>query len=490
MKADEILGEVDYLKLEGNLDIEVTGVCNDSREVQPGDIFCAIHGEVQNGHSFTEEAQQNGAALLVLEKEINGIETPCLIVGDTRRAFAIISQAVYNHPSRELFVTGITGTNGKTTTSYLAEKVLASRFPKNAVIGTLGIQSGSSLKKISLTTPESADLAKEMRTLVDGGTGAVVMEVSSHSLALSRVEGISFDVAVFTNISRDHLDFHRSFESYREMKLKLFRQLSESGKDSIGVINIDDPSSDVFKKACGVRYLTCSLKNPSADVFVERYYLSTEGTSIIFKSDACRYECIMSLLGRFNVQNAASAYAIGLAAGIPPAEIVKGIESVKKLRGRFEKIEGPGFDVFVDFAHTPDALENLLITARELAPKRIILVCGCGGNRDKSKRPLMGEIGARLADVLIITSDNPRMENPEKILDDIEAGARSIRDDLRRITSRKDAISEAVRTAEEGDTVLIAGKGHEDYQIIGTRRYPFDDKIEVHRVLKSLKEEQ
>jgi UDP-N-acetylmuramoyl-L-alanyl-D-glutamate--2,6-diaminopimelate ligase len=291
-------------------------------------------------------------------------------------------------------------------------------------------------------------------------------------------------------MSQDHLDFHKNFDNYMNVKLRLFRELAAGGKQAAGVINEDDQYADSFKEACSTDYITYSLKNPDADVFVERYYLSTEGTSIIFKTDAGRYECIMSLLGRFNVQNAASAFAVGSVAGVPPDRIVKGLESVKHLIGRFEKIDGPGFDVIIDFAHTPDALQNLLITARELAPKRLILVFGCGGDRDKSKRPLMGEIGARLADVLIITSDNPRMENAERILDDIEAGARHIRSDLLRITSRRDAISEAVTTAAEGDMVLIAGKGHEDYQIIGTKRYPFEDKIEVLKVLKKLGEEE
>lgn len=461
----------------------------DSRDVKPGDIFCAIQGYVKDGHSFATRAKEKGASLLILEREVNGVSPPYVVVEDSRKALAIISQRIYDYPSRRLFVIGITGTNGKTTTSYLVQAALRNRFPHNAVIGTLGISSGTSVKQILLTTPESVDLAKEMRDFVREGVGAVTMEVSSHSLALSRVDGVSFDIAVFTNLSRDHLDFHKDFDTYVEMKLRLFRELESSGKDSIGIINADDPYADEFKRACGVDHLTYSLKDPQADVFVERYYLSTEGTSIIFRTDSGRYECITSLLGRFNVQNAACAFAVGKAVGIDPVEVVNGIESVRKLRGRFERIEGPGFEIFVDFAHTPDALQNLLITARELAPRRIILVFGCGGNRDKSKRPLMGEIGARLSDVLIITSDNPRMEDPDKILDDIESGARSIRSDLRRVTSRKDAIREAITIAEEGDMVLIAGKGHEEYQIIGKKRYPFDDKIEVLKILKEMSTE-
>lgn len=486
MRASDILGEIGYLRSVGNLDIDVAGVNYDSRKIEKGDIFCAVPGHDQNGHSFAVNARGSGASLLVLEKEIEGVEPPYVIVDDVRRSLALISHVIYGHPSRKLFVVGITGTNGKTTTSYLIESVLGRKFKGCAVIGTLGIGSGKSIKKSSLTTPESVDLARNMRTFVDEGIEALAMEVSSHSLALKRVEGISFDIAVFTNMSHDHLDFHKNFYSYHRVKLSLFEELSSSGKSSIGVMNSDDPYIDSFVKACSAEHLMYSLKDPGADVFVERYYLSTEGTSIIFKTNAGRYECIMPLLGRFNVQNAAAAFTVGLAAGVSPNEIVKGIESLKTLKGRFERIDGPGFDIFIDFAHTPDALENLLITARELAPKRIILVFGCGGDRDKSKRPLMGEIGARLADTLIITSDNPRMENSERILDDIEAGARHIRSDLRRITSRRDALYEALKSANEGDMVLVAGKGHEDYQIIGTQRYPFDDKIEVLKALKEL----
>ncbi len=486
MRAIEILKDIDCLRSEGSLDLEVTGVTRDSRDAGPGDVFCAVPGLLYDGHDYALIARENGAALIVLEREVEGLEPPYVIVEDARRALALIAHVVYGHPSRELFVTGITGTDGKTTTSYLADAVIRGRFDRTSVIGTLGIASKGDVKKSLLTTPESVDLAREMRSMVDQGGGAVTMEVSSHSLALRRVDGIAFDVGVFTNISRDHLDFHRDFDEYLGVKLGLFAGLADSGKDSVAVINIDDARAGEFLDATTARTITHSLKDPGADLFVERYYLSTEGTSIIFrtKESGERYECISSLLGRFNVMNAASAFAVGLAAGVGPEDIVKGLESVKKLRGRFEKVEGPGFDVFVDFAHTPDALESLLITARELAPNRIILVFGCGGNRDKSKRPLMGEIGARLADVLIITSDNPRMENPERILDDIEAGARNVRDDIQRITSRPDAIDEAVRLAGEGDIVLIAGKGHEDYQIIGTKRRPFDDRIEVLKALR------
>jgi UDP-N-acetylmuramoyl-L-alanyl-D-glutamate--2,6-diaminopimelate ligase len=486
VRAIELLNDIDCVRIEGSLELAVTGVTRDSRNAGPGDVFCAVPGYVHDGHDYALAARRNGAALIVLEREVEGLDPPYVIVEDARRALALIAHAVYGHPSRRLFVTGITGTNGKTTTSYLADAVLGRRFERTAVIGTLGIASKGDLKKSLLTTPESVDLAREMRSMADRGVGAVTMEVSSHSLALRRVDGIAFDIGVFTNISRDHLDFHKDFDDYLDVKLRLFEGLAGSGKDSTGVINADDARADEFRKVTSVRTLTYSLKDPGADVYVERYYLSTEGSSIIFRTKEAgeRCECIISLLGRFNVVNAASAFAVGLAAGVGPADIVRGLESVKKLSGRFEKIEGPGFEVFVDFAHTPDALENLLITARELAPRRIILVFGCGGNRDKSKRPIMGEIGARLADLLIITSDNPRMENPEKILDDIEAGAREVRDDIRRITSRPDAIDEAVRLAEEGDMVLVAGKGHEDYQIIGTKRRPFDDRIEILKALR------
>lgn len=484
MTARDIFSEVGFVRCEGSLDIDVTGITSDSKAVRGGDIFCALRGLVHDGHLFAGEARRNGASLLVLEREVDGLEPPYVIVENSRKALAGLSQVIYGHPSRELYVVGITGTNGKTTTSYLVNALLSHRYGKRAVIGTLGIKSQESEEKISLTTPESTDLARQMRAFIDQGIKAVTMEVSSHSLALSRVHGIAFDVGVFTNITRDHLDFHKDFADYLEMKLRLFRDLSSSGKDSRGVINEDDPFSGLFCKACAVPSLAYSLKNSKADIWVERYYLSTEGTSIIFKTPAGRFECILSLLGRFNVQNAAAAFAVGIAAGIAPQDIVEGLESVKELKGRLQKIEGPGFDVFVDFAHTPDALENLLITARELAPNRIILVFGCGGDRDKSKRPLMGEIAARLADILIVTSDNPRTEHPERIIDDIEAGVRSVRSDLLRISSRSDAILEAVKAAREGDVVLIAGKGHEDYQIIGKKKFPFDDKIEVLRALR------
>jgi UDP-N-acetylmuramoyl-L-alanyl-D-glutamate--2,6-diaminopimelate ligase len=490
MRTRQILSELEFLKYEGDLDLEVTGLASDSKEVRAGDIFCAVRGHVHDGHEFAGEARKRGAVLVVLEREVDGIEPPYLIVKDARKALARLAQAVYGHPSRDLYVVGITGTNGKTTTSYLVDAVLADRYRKTAVIGTLGIKTHDTEKHIGLTTPESLDLARRMRGFLAEGIQAVTMEVSSHSLALSRVDGIAFDVAVFTNITGDHLDFHKDFGNYLDMKLMLFRDLSSSGKDSRGVANLDDPASELFRKACAVPCLTFSLKDPQADVFVERYYLSTEGTSIIFITPYGRVECILSLLGRFNVQNAAAACAVGIAAGIPSESIVKRLESIKGLAGRFERIEGPGFDVVVDFAHTPDALENLLITARELAPKRIILVFGCGGDRDKSKRPLMGEIGARLADILFVTSDNPRSENPERILDDIEVGVRSVRRDFFRIASRRDAIDDAVKAARDGDMVLIAGKGHEDYQIIGKKKYPFDDKIEVLKALRKLDERE
>ena len=488
--------------------VEVRGITCDSRKVEEGFLFVCITGFNFDGHAFIPEAIKKGACALVVEKNIEPHEGVTVIkVPNTRYALGILANKFYDYPSSKLRVIGITGTNGKTTTTYLVRQILREAGKKTALFGTIAYQLGDRTLPASCTTPQSLELQSMFKKLIEENFDCVVMEVSSHALALDRVAGCEFDVGVFTNLSRDHLDFHKTMENYLEAKTKLFRLLSPTSQkynhlsaDKAGkraIINIDDPYAKHIIKNTKVEILTYGIEQ-EADVRAYDIEISREGLKFYVTTPQGKTTIFLQLLGKHNIYNALAAICVGLSEGVSLNEIREAISKLENVPGRFERIDcGQPFNVVVDYAHTDGALKEILKAVRRLTQRRVILVFGCGGERDRGKRPLMGEVAATNSDIIILTSDNPRGEEPMKIIKEIEAGinpalsycevSRPIRKgrgcDYLIIENRFEAIKKALSLAGEGDLVLIAGKGHEDYQIIEDKRLPFDDKNVVWEIL-------
>ena len=459
-------------------DAGVSAVTYDSRRAVAGSVFVALRGLKADGTEFAAQAAARGASLIVTESpRPDDCDTPWLIVSDARLALALLADAFYAHPSRRMTVIGVTGTNGKTTTAYLLASILDAAGRKAGLLGTVTYRLGAEEREASRTTPEAPDVQQLLDEMIRQGCTAAVMEVSSHALALKRVDGMRFAAGVFTNLTRDHLDFHADMETYFLAKRRLFELLPE---DAPGIINLDDPRGpsliDVSK-----RVVTFAIAR-AADVTPGPLEFTLAGLSFDVRTPLGTVRVESRLVGRPNVYNILAAAATAVAIGLPLGAIAQGVKALPGVPGRFEVVSGPDHEVtvVVDYAHTDDALRNLLETARPLAPKRLITVFGCGGDRDTTKRPLMGMVAARLSDVVVITSDNPRSEEPQRIIEEIKrgipAGVQGGRTpDVRAIVDRREAIERAVDQAEAGDVVLIAGKGHEKYQQIGDRVLPFDD---------------
>ena len=490
MILEELLKGVSCLHLAGNLNVSVEGLSYDSRKVGKGHLFVAIRGDNFDGNDFIPQAIERGAVAIVSEQKAIpiGSKLSWAIVDNARRALAIISGNFYNQPSRRLYLIGVTGTNGKTTVTYLVESVFQQGGRKIGRLGTIDYRVGERLVEAERTTPEAPDINRYMAEMVENDCQACVMEVSSHSLDMERVYGCDFDVAVFTNLTRDHLDFHLSMERYFSSKRKLFEYL-ENKKEAVAVINLDDHKGKELSRGLKVRSITYGWQ-PSADITVDSYQLSLQGLQATITTPEGKLQVSSPLIGRANLSNILAAVGVGMAAGITPSAISQGIARVSPIPGRFEQVnEGQDFTVIVDYAHTDDALRNLLESVREVAKGRVITVFGCGGDRDPSKRPLMGAHAMKLSDIAIVTSDNPRSEDPLQIIREIEVGIESV--GVRKgahlvIPDRKEAIKRAIDEAHPGDMVVIAGKGHERYQIIGNKTIPFDDR-EVARQLISRK---
>ncbi|MGB9802552.1 UDP-N-acetylmuramoyl-L-alanyl-D-glutamate--2,6-diaminopimelate ligase [Desulfofundulus sp.] len=471
----------------GNQQVEISGIAYDSRQVQPGFLFVAVEGFTTDGHRYVEQAISRGAVAVVVQKEIplpSGIAYAR--VPDSRLALALLSARFYDYPSRKLKVIGVTGTNGKTTTTHLVAAIYRAAGHKVGLIGTIANRIGDRVLPVVHTTPESLDLQKLLAEMVAEQVTVAVMEVSSHALALKRVAGCSFDAGVFTNITQDHLDFHRDMDDYLAAKTILFRELGKDDKPAVAIINVDDSRAKKIVAATSVPVFTYGL-SLKAQVKARDVKVTPRGASFTVISPWGKRPVNLKLTGYFNVYNALAAVTAAVAAGIPLSLAVEALESVEGVPGRFELVDrGQDFTVVVDYAHTPDGLKNILTTARAITPGRLITVFGCGGDRDTSKRPLMGEIAARLSDLAVITSDNPRTEDPGRIIAQVEEGVRRVRSDYRVVPDRREAIRFALGVAAPGDTVIIAGKGHENYQIIGTTRYPFDDRIEASKALDEI----
>jgi UDP-N-acetylmuramoyl-L-alanyl-D-glutamate--2,6-diaminopimelate ligase len=474
----------------GQLPAEIRGVAYDSRKVAPGEIFVAIPGLKQDGRRYVEDALARGATAVVLEGAdlLEGRSVARVLVGSARAALARLARAYFGHPSGSLTVIGITGTNGKTTTSYLVDGLLAAQGRRTGLIGTVQYRIGALSIPAGQTTPEALETQQLLRRMVDEGVTGVAMEVSSHALALSRVEGIDFDVAVFTNLTQDHLDFHVTMDAYRDAKRHLFVLLAAGNKPTrTAVVNADDASGLAMVADLPLHTLTYGVRG-RADVRPTRWSSGAEGIRMNVRTPAGHLDIASPLVGEHNVENLLAATGVGIALGMEPALIARALGSVGSVPGRFERVEaGQPFLVVVDYAHTPDALERTLETARKLRGPggRLAVVFGCGGDRDRGKRPLMGGIAARLADRVWVTSDNPRSEPPEAIIADIVAGIPGgiALDRHETIPDRKAAIQRALTWAGAGDVVVIAGKGHETYQIIGSDVLPFDDRAQARAAL-------
>ncbi|HWJ41022.1 MAG TPA: UDP-N-acetylmuramoyl-L-alanyl-D-glutamate--2,6-diaminopimelate ligase [Candidatus Limnocylindrales bacterium] len=449
---------------------QATGISDDSRKVSPGDLFIAVRGWNSDGHDFLDAAREKGAAVAIVE-DPSRTELPSLVVREGRRAAALASATAYGDPARGLRILGVTGTNGKTTTTSIMRHLFDDGDASSASIGTLGVLVGSEGEVLpggsGLTTPGPVELQRILRALADRGVRTIAMEVSSHSLDQRRVDGLAFDVAVFTNLTRDHLDYHGTMEKYFEAKARLLEYLKPEGT---AVLNADAPQWRSLEP--NSQTLTFGAEE-SADIQAEDVRFTSEGSVWRLVTPRGSADVQLPLIGDINIENALAAASAAFALGQTPAVIARRLGTVPQVAGRLEIISRRP-TVLRDYAHTPDALERTLRTARAFTRGKLIVVFGCGGDRDKGKRPLMGEIAERDADCAIVTSDNPRTEDPDAIIDDIEAGMRSSKHE--RVTDRLSAIQRAIDLAEDGDIVLLAGKGHETYQIRGTTSYPFDEK--------------
>lgn len=486
MKLGELAKRLVLAHQIGDANIRIKGIQIDSRHVSPGDLFICLRGFTVDGHAFARQAVERGAAALVVE-ERQEAAVPQIVVPDTRRAMAILGSHFYGNPTARLNVIGVTGTNGKTTTTHLIHHMLTAWGKGAGLIGTINMRIGEQTVQLKNTTPEALDLQRYFHDMVKHGAQYAVMEVSSHALDLGRVRGCQFRTAIFMNLSQDHLDYHGSMEHYREAKSLLFSQLGNSygpGQAVYAVLNADDEASAYMAKRTAAQVITYGIDRP-ADVQAKQIAISREGVSFEADTFAGNIRLDLQLVGKFSVYNALAALTAGLLEGIPLSVIKESLESVTGVSGRFERIdEGQDFTVLVDYAHTPDSLENVLIAAKQLSPGRIFCVVGCGGDRDRTKRPLMAQIAAKYSDLAVITSDNPRTEDPDRIIEDMVSGLRSSNiANYTAITDRREAIHYAVSEARKDDVVLIAGKGHETYQEIDGVRHAFDDREVARQAL-------
>lgn len=465
--------------VSGKLPDHASGVADDSRKVKSGELFIAVRGWNSDGHDFLDAAEERGAAVAIVENATR-TKLPALVVREGRRAAAVAASIAHRNPAQSLTILGVTGTNGKTTTTSIARHLFDDGSGSSASVGTLGVLVGSEGEVMpgggGLTTPGPVELQRILRALVDRGVRTVAMEVSSHSLDQRRVDGLEFDVAVFTNLTRDHLDYHGTMEAYLQAKARLLDYLKPSATT---VVNADAPEWATLNT--NSRLLTFALR-ARADIRAEEVRYTPRGSEWKLVTPRGSADVTLPLIGDVNVENALAAAAAAFALGRSAQAIARGLTTVPQVSGRLEIISTRP-TVLRDYAHTPDALERTLRTARAFTRGKLIVVFGCGGERDRGKRPIMGEIAEREADCAIVTSDNPRTEDPDAIIDDIEAGMRGSGHE--RVTDRLAAIQRALDLAEDGDIVLLAGKGHETYQIRGTTSYPFDEKEIVREMTGS-----
>lgn len=478
MKLSDILTGIQVLAASAPMDQEITGISYDSRTVKPGQLFVAVTGFASDGHRFIHMAMEKGAAAVLCQRMPEGNE-PYVQVTDTRLALALASANYFGHPAKRMQFIGVTGTNGKTTTTYLLKHILEkTRNAKVGLVGTIQNMIGDQVLETEHTTPESYELQKLFYEMAEAGCTHVVMEVSSHALALQRVAGIHFAVGMFTNLTQDHLDFHGTMEKYRSAKAILFRNCD------VGVYNLDDAASEKIMAEATCRPLTYG-QHHAADLMAEHTVLHSDSVEFTARYGAQQMPVHLGIPGGFTVYNALCVLGAALALGIALPEAAEALATAHGVKGRVEVVPTPGtgYTVLIDYSHTPDSLKNVLSSVRGYCKGRVISVFGCGGDRDATKRPIMGEIGARLSDIAVVTSDNPRTEDPNRIIEQVLAG---IPDQSNCVVeeNRREAIRKAMELAEKDDIIVLCGKGHETYQIIGTEKTHLDEREEVAACLR------
>ena len=479
MKLRELIKNLSIIEMNADAELEISGVSYDSRKTEKGDMFVAIRGFEADGHKFIPKAVENGAAVILCEEKPS-CDIPYVLVSDSRYGLAIVSRDFFGDPASEMTMIGITGTSGKTSSSYLIKHMLESKLDaKVGLIGTNGNMIGDEFLHTEHTTPESYELHKLFRHMADSGCTHVVMEVSSHSLTLERVAGIHFDVALYTNLSQDHLDFHGTMEEYAAAKKKLFSMCS------IGCFNLDDAWADFMRDGASCRTMTFSTEKNEADLVAKDIRLTADGVRFASVSGDEISMTKLGIPGMFSVYNALGTMSVGLALGLSLADCSDAMSSAKGVKGRLEIVPtGRDFSLVIDYSHKPDALEKVLKTLKPVTRGRLIALFGCGGDRDKLKRPIMGRIAADNADLVVVTSDNPRTEDPDEIIREIVAGMKDKRTPTKVICDRREAIAWAIDNAAPGDVLLLAGKGHEDYQVVGHEKHHMDEREIVSDCLK------
>jgi UDP-N-acetylmuramoyl-L-alanyl-D-glutamate--2,6-diaminopimelate ligase len=507
VKLKELISRLPVKEVVGDAAVEVRGLAYHSRDVADGSLFAAIRGSQEDGRRFIPEALSQGARSLLVGEAREDLKVVQVVVPNVREALARLSAAFYGDPSSFLTLVGITGTNGKTTISYLLESMLEEGGKSVGVMGTVNYRFQGHIQPAPTTTPESLDLQRNLRAMVDAGATHAIVEVSSHALDLQRVRACDFDVALFTNLTRDHLDYHASMENYFQAKQLLFTQclLESKKKERFAVINLDDPKgAELSRIACGTPLGYGVDKR--GEVWPERFAESAEGLRARVRTPRGSFDLTSSLIGKHNLYNILAAVSAGVVLGLSRKTIAAGVARLTRIPGRLEPVPGgDGIGVFVDYAHTGDALERALVTLNGIRSGRLIVVFGCGGDRDRGKRAVMGRVAALASHLAILTSDNPRTEDPLKIIEEVEKGIQETGRKKYRaadlsggwtdsgylvIPDRREAIHLAVRAARPGDVVLIAGKGHEDYQIVGRKKFHFDDREEAAAALASVREEK
>jgi len=474
MKLKDLLQGLEILELCADPELEITGVSYDSRRVKPGELFVAVTGFAADGHRFIPMAQEKGAAVVLCERPPEA--GSYVRIPDTRLGLALVSANWFGHPADQMTMIGITGTNGKTTSTYLLKHVLETTMDaKVGLVGTIQNMIGDEVIHTERTTPESYDLQELFRQMLDAGCTHVIMEVSSHALVLHRVAGVRFHTGVFSNLTQDHLDFHKTMEEYRKAKSLLF-SVSDHG-----VINLDDAAAEAMIREAKCPVLTYSAAGKPADLTAENTKLFAAKVDFDATYQNWTVPAMLGIPGAFSVYNALGVIGAGLTLGLTLPEITDALTTAQGVKGRAEVVPTPGKDytVIIDYSHTPDSLENILKTARGFCEGRLIAVFGCGGDRDPIKRPIMGEIGARLSDLVVVTSDNPRTEDPMKIIDQIVDGVKRVDTPYMVIENRRRAIRWAMDNAAAGDVIILAGKGHETYQEIGHEKFHLDEREEV-----------
>jgi len=482
MKLSEILKDLSVTALNADAELEISDIYYDSRAVEPGGLFVAVRGFESDGHKYIPAAAEKGAACVVCE-EAPGVDIPYVLVENSRLALALASRNFFGDPSSEMTVIGVTGTNGKTTTTYLMKHLLESCLDaKVGLIGTNGNMIGSEFIHTERTTPESYELQKLFAQMREAGCTHVVMEVSSHAIVLDRVAGIHFAIGIFTNLTQDHLDFHTDMEDYARAKARLFTMCEK------GAFNLDDEWAEFIISSATCEVFTFSEQQNKADLVAKDIRLTASGVRFCALSGDSLQRVKLGIPGMFSVYNALGVIACGLLLGIPLQTCTEALSSAKGVKGRVEVVPTDGdYTILIDYAHTPDALENVLKSMKKIAPGRVVAVFGCGGDRDRTKRPIMGRIAAENADFVIVTSDNPRTEEPEAIIADIVEGLKGSRTPNKVITSRPKAIEWAIEKHRPDDLIILAGKGHEDYQIIGKTKHHMDEREIVAEILQKRK---